>query len=139
MKAKIVIFLCVLAGGPTVVFAQASAGEIYHSDVARKAPSPNESGTPDEKKSIFRSHDNRERVVKEPDKPVQVKKLKYGSDQTEEGGRFKGSMLEEEGDLSRFKKAVTESKNSPAPKASPAEKPSPTPSPTASARPSASP
>lgn len=157
---KVVFSLCLVAIGGLVAVALAqipeSANSIYQSDAARRTPTPAaeaestpeqrkssaaEEASPGEKRKLFERRDNRERiVVKESNKPAELKKLKYGADQSEGSGRFKGSMLEEETDLAHFKKAIEDHKAAQG-GASPAavDKTSPTPTPTASPRPSASP
>ncbi len=137
--------LFVLAASASAAFGQAEP--VYATDISRPTPSAVPNGSPDENRSIFRSHDNREREVKTQDK-AQIKKLKFGGDQTEEHGRFKGSMIEEEADLASFRNALNAAKaKSPEPQASPnqspdaREKPAPSPTATATAspRPSSSP
>jgi hypothetical protein len=135
---------------------EVAPGVVYHNEaVPNRTPPPDDAATPidqegDGKKSMFRRHDNRERVVeKKSEKPAEIKKLKYGGDQSEGSGRFKGSMLEEEADVANYKKALAEARAArvaaaqasvtPSPTPLGKSAPSPSPSATASPRPSASP
>lgn len=154
MKEKIRLLMCAAILLPLLAGAQTIApAEVYGSQIDPTRSDPPTAATPyeGEKKSIFSSRDNRERVVNAPEKPAQIKKLKFGTDQTESTGAFKGSLLDKQPDLGAFvRKAEAEKQKelaeprsdaaaSPAP-SQPQKADSPTPSPTESPspRPSAS-
>jgi hypothetical protein len=151
MDMKAALCGCILLGLSLGVRAQDFNEDVYGSQIDPTHTATPAAATPYEgEKKVFGSRDQRERVVNAPDKPVQIKKLKFGGDQTETTGAFKQSFFDKEvGNVREVKRDADAKKKqsdqmqttesaSPSPKPKAIESPSPTPAETPSPSPRAS-